>query len=327
MSTKESSNHENPEIDLLSMVKKINEFFEWIKTSLFLGIRFFVKNSIVISILFVCGVAIGLYLDQTRKTYNQRIIVAPNFESTDYLYSKIDLIESKIANGDIIFLKSIGIQNPMGITKISIEPIVDVYKLINEKEQNLDLLELMAENGDLKTIVKETTTSKNYAYHTIIVTTNGITDRKKTVDPIVNFLNKSEYYSKFQEIYFKNIQQNIKTKEGIITQIDGILNGFSAGSGKRQLSDKLVYYNENTPLNEVIKTKDSLSQELGKLKLELYNSNKIINDQAVVLNIINDESIKNRLKFILPGIFIGLFIFINFFLAFYKKQSLKAQQN
>jgi hypothetical protein len=73
---------------------------------------------------------------------------------------------------DVLFLKSIGINDPSPISKISIEPIVDVYKLISNNEQNFELLELMAQNGDLKTIVKESTTSKNYNYHTIILSTN-----------------------------------------------------------------------------------------------------------------------------------------------------------
>jgi hypothetical protein len=84
-----------------------------------------------------------------------------NFKSTDYLYAKIDLLSSKIAEGDSVFFKLNWIIN-MLLTKIKIEPIVDIYKLISNNEQNFELLELMAQNGDLKTVVKETTTSKNY---------------------------------------------------------------------------------------------------------------------------------------------------------------------
>jgi hypothetical protein len=40
------------------------------------------------------------------------------------------------------------------LTKISIEPIVD-YKLISNNEQNFELLELMAQNGDLKQSLKK----------------------------------------------------------------------------------------------------------------------------------------------------------------------------
>jgi hypothetical protein len=51
-------------------------------------------------------------------------------------------------------------------------------------------------------------------------------------------------------------QQKIKEKEATVLQIDGIVNAFSNRNAKN--SDKLIYYNENTQLNNIIKTKDSL---------------------------------------------------------------------
>jgi hypothetical protein len=51
------------------------------------------------------------------------------------------------------------------------------------------------------------------------------------------------------------------------------------------LEIKLIYYNENNQLNSIIKTKDSLSSAMALLKIELLNSNKIINDNAIVLNV------------------------------------------
>jgi hypothetical protein len=92
----------------------------------------------------------GYYLDKIKRP-NHQVIVAPNFKSADYLYSKIGLI-SKISEKDVLFLKSIGISI---ITKISIEPIVDVYKLISNNEQNFELLELMAQNRGLKQSLKK----------------------------------------------------------------------------------------------------------------------------------------------------------------------------
>jgi hypothetical protein len=49
-----------------------------------------------------------------------------NFKSTDYLYAKIDLLSSKIAEGDSVFLNSIGLPQYAALTKIKIEPIVDL---------------------------------------------------------------------------------------------------------------------------------------------------------------------------------------------------------
>jgi hypothetical protein len=268
---------------------------------------------------------LGYYLDKNQKEYNHQIIVAPNFKSTDYLYSKIDLLASKISEKDVLFLKSIGINDPSQLTKISIEPIVDVYKLISNNEQNFELLELMAQNGDLKTIVKESTTSKNYNYHTIILSTNGVTRQSDFVDPILNYLNNSSYFEEIQKISVGNIQQKIKEKEATVLQIDGIVNAFSNRNGNAKNSDKLIYYNENTQLNSIIKTKDSLVNVLGTLKIDLFNSRKVISDNAIILNIKNNKSINGKMKLVLPILFISLFIIFGFIFSFYKSQSLKAK--
>jgi uncharacterized membrane protein len=325
MSTNVPQNREDQEIDLFLILKKIGNFPQWISTMLFKSIQFFIKNGIIILILLIVGFGLGYYLDKNQKEYNHQIIVAPNFKSTDYLYSKIDLLASKISEKDVLFLKSIGINDPSQLTKISIEPIVDVYKLISNNEQNFELLELMAQNGDLKTIVKESTTSKNYSYHTIILSTNGVTRQSDFVDPILNYLNSSSYFQEIQKISVGNIQQKIKEKEATVLQIDGIVNAFSNRNGNAKNSDKLIYYNENTQLNSIIKTKDSLVNVLGTLKIDLFNSRKVISDNAIILNIKNNKSINGKMKLVLPILFISLFIIFGFIFSFYKSQSLKAK--
>lgn len=325
MSTNVPQNNDNQEIDLFQISKKIGNLFQELNAFIFRCIHFFIKNGIIILILLIVGFGLGYYLDKNQKEYNHQVIVAPNFKSTDYLYSKIDLLASKISEKDVLFLKSIGINDPSQLTKISIEPIVDVYKLISNNEQNFELLELMAQNGDLKTIVKESTTSKNYNYHTIILSTNGVTRQSDFVDPILNYLNSSSYFEEIQKISVGNIQQKIKEKEATVLQIDGIVNAFSNRNGSAKNSDKLIYYNENTQLNNIIKTKDSLVNVLGTLKIDLFNSRKVINDNAVILNIKNNKSINGKMKLVLPILFISLFIIFGFIFSFYKSQSLKAK--
>lgn len=325
MSTNVPHNQNDQEIDLTQISKKIRGLFQDFNTFLFRCIQFFVKNGIVIAVLLLIGFGLGLYLDINQKSYNHQIIVEPNFKSTDYLYSKVDLIESKISEKDTVFLKSIGISYPLALSEIKIEPIVDVYKFISNNNQNLELLELMAQNGDLKSVVKESTTSKNYNYHTVTLSTKEMVDEKELVEPILNYLNSNAYFGEIQKISIGNIQQKIAEKEGIIVQIDEILKNFSIKNENNQKNDKLVYYNENTQLNGIIKTKDSLVNVLGFLKLDLYNSKKIINDNARILNIRNKTSINGKRKFIVPLLFVSLFILGYFFLSFYRKQSLKLQ--
>ncbi len=326
MSTNSQNNSENQEIDLSLISKKIGNFFQGINKFIFNCIQFALKNIIVISVLFIIGVGLGLFLDTTNKTYDHQIIVQPNFGSTDYLYSKIDLLNSKIKENDTVFLQKIGVLEPSKLSKIEIKPIVDVYKFIAADEKNFDLLKLMAEDSDIKKIVEENATSKNYPYHLISFSTKSFTTDKKTVEPILNYLNNSLYYSQIQKEYINNVNLKMKANDVVIAQIDGFLNSFSNKVNGNAPSDKLVYYNENTQLNDVIKTKDNLIREQGNHRIELVALDKIVKENSTTINIENKKAVNGKMKLILPLLFILMFVAIKFFISFYKKQSKLSNQ-
>jgi hypothetical protein len=328
MNKNEPNNQEDQEIDLTQVSKKIKSFFEGINTLIFKCIQFFVKKVAVISILILVGFSLGMFLDETQKTYDHQIIVTPNFGSTDYLYSKIDLIESKIKEGDTVFLKEvIGIQKPKEIKKIEINPIVDVYKFIENKPENFELIKLMAEDGDIKKTVEDKLTSKNYTFHKITFVTIKLTNDKETVQPLLNFLNETDFYKKIQKGVINNIQIKMVQNDSIISQINGVLNGFSNRLNGAAKSDKLVYYNENTQLNDIIKTKEALINEQGTNRVSLISLDKIVKDNSSTLNIENKSSVNGKLKLVLPILFILCFILLQIFITFYRKQALKALQN
>ncbi|MBF6641458.1 hypothetical protein IVB69_08195 [Flavobacterium sp. J49] len=317
-------NNDNQEIDLSLVSKKIGGFFENISTQIFKGFLFFKRNSIWVGILFVLGAGLGFYLDRTSKAYDNQVIVMPNFGSTDYLYAKIDLINSKIEEGDTVFLKKVvQIKEPKTIKKIEIKPITDVYKFIDNKAQNFELIKLMAEDGDIKKIVEESLTSKNYPFHSITFVTDKKISNENTVSPLLNYLNDSEYFAKVQKEYLNNIKVKMVENDSIIAQINGFLNTFNGTLNGSQKSDKLVYYNENSQLDEVIKTKDNLITEQGNHRLELINLDKIVKENSTALNIRNNKAINGKMKLILPVLFIGLFVLVGLLKSFYQYQMAK----
>lgn len=331
MSTNDKRNFNDQEIDLSLLSDKIGIFFQSINTAIFKSIQFVIKHIVILVILFAIGFGLGMYLDKTQKIYDHEIIVQPNFGSTDYLYSKIELLQSKIKERDTVFLKSTGISDPSTLLKIKIQPVVDIYKFISgsdkdRNEQNFELLKLMAEDGDMKTIVKETTTSKNYAYHLISFTTAELVNRKDIIEPLLTYLNNSVYFNKIKDVYFENSKIKISRNNEIIAQIDGFLNNYTK-SEENTKSDKLVYYNENTQLNDVIQTKNSLITEIGRLQLNIVDIDKIIKATSTTMNIKNTESIHGKLKLILPLLFIFLYTSAFFFINFYKNQAAKIKQS
>lgn len=326
MSTNVPDNQENQEIDLFQVFKSVGRFFEKINTGIFRCIQFFVKKAIVIIVLVILGIGLGFYLDKTQKKFDHQIIVTPNFKSADYLYSKINLINSKIIEGDTAFLKnSVGLKHPEILKGIKIKPITDVYKFIENKNENFELIKLMAEAGDINKILEDNLTSKNYTNHEIIVKTDELASDESTIQPILNFLNESDYFKKIQIEEFKNIQIKLSQNDTIISQIDAVLNGFSSSVNRNQQSDKLVYYNENTQLNDVIKTKEALIYQQGVLRVDLIGMDKIIKENSATLNIENTSSVNGKLKFVLPVLFLCLYILMHLFMTYYKSQMKKAQ--
>lgn len=314
-------NNDSQEIDLSQISRKIGGFFDGIIFNIFRTIFFLKRNIILVGILLVIGVGLGYFMDKKLKSYDNQIMVMPNFESTDYLYSKVGLLNSKIKEGDTVFLKSIvGVKNPKKIGLIEINPITDVYKFIKDKDINFEMIKLMAEDGDIKKIIQENTTSKNYPFHLITFSTSEATSFDKTVNPILNYLNQSDYYAKIQKEYLNNVRIKMIENDSIITQINGFLNSFSNTVNASQKSDKLVYYNENSQLNDVIKTKDQLVYEQGLHRLELVNLDKIIKDSSVTINSKNTTGLNGKMKFIIPLFFILVLVLLKIFGKAYQKQ-------
>lgn len=315
---------ENQEIDLSQISRKIRGLFQDFNAFLFRCIQFFIKNGLVIVVLLIVGVGVGFYLDSTQKTYDHQIIVTPNFKSADYLYAKIDLINGKIVEGDTLFLKNtVGLKHPKAIKTIKIEPITDVYNFIENKTENFELIKLMAEDGDIKKIIEDHVTSKNYTTHEIIITTNELVNEEATIKPLINFLNENDYFKKVQGEELKNAQIKLNKSDTIIAQIDAVLNGFS---NKSQQSDKLVYYNENTQLNDVIKTKEELIKQQGILRVDLIGMDKIIKENSTTLNKRHQSLTSGKLKLFLPVFFVFFFLLSRLFVKFYRNQSIKQEQ-
>jgi hypothetical protein len=322
MSTNSTKPDTVQEVDLFSVSKGIGNAFRNFNTFIFRCIRFSLRNIIWIVSLFILGAALGYWLDKSdRGLYNTEIIVAPNFGSADYLYGKIDQIESSIKDRDTAALKKMGIKTPKDLVDIKITPVIDVFKFVNDSgtEHNLRLIELMAQDGDFKRVVTESTASKNYPFHLITFKTRGRTNFEKTISPLLNYLNDNDFYKKIQQEYLKNVADKLRANDTMIAQIDDVLKGVSNATGNNQS----VYINENTQLNDVIKTKDELVKEQGFHRIDMVKIDKIIKDNSVIPNIKDEDGLNGKMKIVLPLLFIFIFLCVVGFRSFYRSQAAK----
>jgi hypothetical protein len=288
--------HED-DINLSQLATGVSTFFQRLRTGIFNSIRFFVNHKWILSILLIGGFATGLFIETVKTSYDHYIVVEPNFGSTDYLYAKVDEINAKIKEQDTVYLKSMGISNPKDIFKIEVKPVIDVYRFVNRNEQNFELLKLMSDDSDIKKIIEDTPTSKNYTYHLIKLSTKNKTNQRVMIAPILAYLNHSDFYKQIQKVYIQNAQIKMKANT------------------------------EKTQLNDVIQTKDILVKEQGNLRIERISLDKIIKDNHITLNTEASSKLNSALKFILPLLFMGLFIFAKNFIRFYQQEALKNQNN
>jgi hypothetical protein len=327
-----SQNNDNQEIDLSDISKKIGGLYDAVLRSIFNMILFFKRKALILGLLFIIGAGLGFFLD-SNKNYNSQIIVAPS-GGVDYLYSKINLIKSRLSEKDEKFFKSIGITNSDKIQNIKIEPIVDLYNFVNnntaiasnaQNTQNFEVIKLLAESNDINKVIEDELTSKNYPYHSLLISSNGRIESDDIIKPLLKYLNTDDYMNQISKINKENILIKMKKNEEEIVQIDSLISVISKNISNNNKSNNLIYNNENSEINAMFELKNKLISEIASQKIQLVKIDTFIKDISITPNVINNKGTNGKMKLILPILFISLFVLISLFLAFYKNQSTKTK--
>ena len=326
-----NQNIQDQEIDLSQISKKISGFIDSIGAAIFRFIRFIFKNIIVIGILFIAGAVMGYFIDKNNDAHVSQIIVTPNFGSVENLYAKVDLLQSRIAEDDTVFLKQIGLKNLKSIGNVAIEPVVDIYSFVSnntaiatnaQNTQNFEVVKLLAEDGDINKVIKDKLTSKNYSQHLIKIASDGKTNATE-ISALLKFINNMPHYQNIRKTTVENILIKMKENQIFIDQINGLINQFSSNAANLQKSDKLVYYNENNQLNDIINTKNGFIGEIGRQKVDLISYQQVIKVQSSVLNKKNLKGTNGKMMLILPILFLFLFFGFSFLSFLYNNQKHK----
>jgi hypothetical protein len=311
-----STNSQEQEIDLGQIGAGIKNFSNTIVNSIFNFIFFLKKKIIIIGVLLILGVIAAFVLDS--KVYNHEISVIPNFGSNEYLYKKIEQIDTKIREKDSVFFNQIGINNFKKIKKIEIEAFPAIYNFINNKEQenNFELIKLMAEAGSVDKIMKEEITSKNYYHHKITIQTKGMFKTEEFITPILNYLNTNPYFEKQQKIQQNNLQQKITLNDSLIKQIDNLIVLLSSNNSSGTIS-----ISEKNSIPELVEMKDRLVRENQILLINEDIFDKIIKEQSSIINIRDYKPLLLNNKILFPVILVLLYLLAYFLNKAYIKQA------
>jgi hypothetical protein len=317
-----SQNNTSEEIDLGYLFKKTNNFVKSVFRSFFLVLAFFKKYFIIVLVLIILGFVYGFYKDTIAlKTYNNELIVIPNFESVDYLYDKVEAINLKIKAGDTIYMQHILDTNFNKLGTIKIEPIIDFYNFISKSRENIDIFRIVSEKQDFKDYMEEFANSKYYKYHRMSVSIEGAKSSEKIVDDLMTFLNDNEHFSAYQKIFNETKDREISEFYKMITQIDTLIYA-SATSKNTPASVEVVTNNDQ---HFLLDRKRQVLEDLVKLKMEQLDYTEPIKLVNADYNLTNERflNFSNKVKY---PIYL-VFLFSAFFFILYMIKNLKRYAN
>lgn len=311
-----STNSQDQEIDLGQIGTGIKNFFNGIENSIFDFIFFVKKKIVIIGSLFIIGLVAAFVLDP--KIYNHEISVIPNFGSNEYLYKKIEQINTKLREEDETFFKDLGIKKFEHVKEIEIEAYPAIYNFINNKEQgnNFELIKLMAEDGNIDKIMEEEITSKNYYHHKISIKTKGMFKKEEFITPVLNYLNNNTYFEIQQKVYQKNLVDKIILNDSLIKQIDNLIVLLSSNNSSGTIS-----ISEKNSIPELVEKKDRLILEKQYLLTNENIFDKIIKEESSIINIRDYKPLLLNNKILFPLALIFLYLLSYFLFNTYKKQS------
>ena len=313
-----STNSQDQEIDLGQIGKGIKNFLNGIVNSLFDFLFFIKKKIIIIAVLFIAGVVAAFLLDS--KVYNHEISVIPNFGSNEYLYKKIEQVDTKLREDDAVFFKELGIKNYEDILSVEIEAYPAIYNFVNNKEEenNFELIKLMAEDGNIDKIMKDEITSKNYYHHKISIQTEGMFKKEEFIIPLLNYLNSNSYYETQQKITQKNLVDKLASNNSLISQIDQLIVLLSTSNSSGTIS-----ISEKNSIPELVEKKDKLIQENQYLLRNQSTLDKIIKEESSIINIRNYKPLLLNNKILLPVFLVFLYLIFHILSKVYQKQQIR----
>ena len=173
----------------------------------------------------------------------------------------------------------------------------------------------MAEDGNIEKIIKDDLTSRNFYQHELTINTSKPFKKEDLLEPILKFLQNSEYYEKIKVENQKNIEEKIAFNNVLIKQIDDLIVSYSQNKPSGS-----VTISENSGLSDIINKKDALIKENQQISISRISYDKIIKDQSIVANQIKSKGLGNNQKIIFPVIFVFIYFMLVIFISLYKKQ-------
>ncbi len=322
----------NEEVDIFYILHKLKELLKKWNALLFRGINFIVKRWYVLLVLIIAGVALGYYeKNNTEKDKKAKVLLRINFDSVNYVYTSLELLNEKLSQGDNKFLKKIDYTNAQQeIKEFELTPIVNLKEIIADYDPNDRNLEAIVKNLDFPTEedeerkISETFTTQ-YKYHILeFVLTSEATE--ESIRKIIAYLNNNELLQELKEVSVRDIMEQVEYNKKTIEQINRVLDTYTTNESLPSPSAQIFVVDKNFSINNIIEKKIELQKEIEELNKYLVYSKDIVvmvNEPMVIkLN----RGFLDKKHILYPIVFVGIFLVLALLRSIYIHLKHKAEE-
>jgi len=306
----------NDEVDLFQLLNKLKGVVNsWI-VSLFKAIDFIYKSKYIILILVIIGVGLGFFSQKSSKPDQlATALIRINFDSVDYVYTEIELLNGKLKEKDSLFFMKNGFRgDTLEMKEIEIRPIINLKDILEKYELNDRKLEGLLKNldfdeDDLK--LYETFNSE-YKYHILDITLSHVAN-KQTINKTINYLNDNELLQQIKKSVIKDINNQIENNTKSISQINHVIDTYQTNESLASPSDQIYVVDKNFSMHVLFEKKIELQTINESLKKFLVYSKDIV----VLVNkpniIVEKTSILGNKLISYPILLVLVFLLLAFF--------------
>jgi len=315
------SQDKNQDIDLFDLFKGMRNLFKKCLIYAYRFGRFMVRNALLIIGLIILGVVIGYGLSKLIKPLQTaEILVAPNVESTAYLYGKVEQINQSLKNKDHKLSTNFSTEN---LKKISVEPVEDITSVLKNLEDfPQDIIPRISENySDESTFYDKPLYAPAYDLHRIVMVAS---DSLVDLNAFTAYLESNTFLQQKRTAAVSSIEKEIEANNFSISQIDSITSNISVALKKGSNSLGILSNNTNYFSDE-----NSVSSSLINSKSELLLRNTDLNQDLIALDAVfkvysksawvEKTSLRSLLVFIIPVLLVLLFICYHLLIRFKKR--------
>jgi len=303
------------EIDLTNLFSMFKEKIKDSIVLLFDLIDYLLKKWILITALIVLGLIIG-YVTQNNYNHNKKasVLLRINFDTVDYVYSEIDLINEKVIEKDSLFFSEMGLKgDSIQIKQIEITPIVRFKEIIERYKVNDRKLEGLLKSLEFNDDDVESyeTFKSEYYFHTLNFTLS-YNATQETIEKIIEYLNNNIILTDIKNSSIRDIKSQIANNSTSIKQIDNVINAYKTNESLTSPSDQIFVVDKNFNMSEMFEKKielQELNAELNKILVYSKDIVVVVNKPKIIEE--NTKFSSNRIVFF-PSLFVFIFLLFSF---------------